>query len=120
MSLYEAVNEKLKVFGASMLRSRKVRTILRLVGSAKVNVRATDTGEKLSAEISKNDVKLFRDLLEKPHVSITSDNGTLTMLLNTLSRDRYEEAEEAGMIEVKAHGVKGRLLVSRVKKMFGA
>lgn len=120
MSLYEAVNEKLKVFGASMLRSRKVRTILRLVGSAKINVEATDTGEKLSAEISKKDVKLFRDLQEKPHVSITGNNGTLSMLLNTLSRDRYEEAEKAGLVEVKAHGIKGRLLVSRVRKMFGA
>jgi len=119
MSLYEAVNEKLKVVGTGMLQSRKVRTILRLVGSAKINVTATDTGETLSAEISRNDVKLNEDLLKKPHVSITGDNGTLSMLLNTLSKDKYKEAEEKGMVEVKSHGIKGRLLVSRVRKMFG-
>ncbi|MHA1237651.1 MAG: hypothetical protein ACTSSJ_00155 [Candidatus Odinarchaeia archaeon] len=117
-SIYEEVKEKFEKYGDSLLKSRKIRTLLKLIGAVSLNFEITDTREKFSAKISSGNVVLSKNHVDKPNVVIRGTSEIYRKLLSTISEEMYKEIYSSGLLEIEAHGLKGKMVVSKVKKMF--
>ena len=116
MSVKELVKKRADLYKNSLTNKK---AIMRLAGDIVVRVMVMDSNEKFSILINKDGYEFIEYDQNNPTVTIEGKEETLIELINTLSSDKYQEAEKKGNIKVQSHGIKGRLVVSKVKKMFG-
>ncbi|MHA1410348.1 MAG: hypothetical protein ACTSQY_08610 [Candidatus Odinarchaeia archaeon] len=99
--------------------STKNKKLMALIGDIVVKVNVVDSGECFSVVVNKNGYEFIDCEAKSPTVTIEGKEAVLSHLIKTLSSEKYREAEAKGDIKVIPHGIKGRLVVSKVKKMFG-
>jgi hypothetical protein len=117
MSLRKIIEDRAKYFYKSS--SKKRNFLFNIAGEIIVKVFLTDTSECFSVSIKKDTYNIMGCEYKKPNVTVQGNERILIELANTLSSSRYLEAEKNGNLKVIPHGIKGRLLISRVKKLFG-
>ena len=120
MPLYELLEKRLGEAEKYIKEDGKVRGALKMIGSIKVNVRTTDTNEHVGATISTDGVELSKQPIEGPAVTITGTSKVLTELIKNPDRAKFDEAQRKEKINLESHGLKGKLVMSRVKDLLTA
>ncbi len=93
----------------------KKNVFLKLLGSAIVQVKVTDTGECFNIVIGKR-LSLENCGLRKENIILTGDFETLKNILDKGSGACYRNHEREGRVKLKACNLKGRVFLSRFKK----
>lgn len=123
-TIYELLNTRAKEAEQYVQRSKGAKLILKIAGAVRLNVATVDPEDHASATITGKEVFVSHELLEKPHATINGKNNIIKdLIVSTKETDisnsvqSFEAAEKRGDVSIKSHGVKGRLIVSRVRKM---
>ncbi|MFQ6125187.1 MAG: hypothetical protein ACE5R6_11370 [Candidatus Heimdallarchaeota archaeon] len=123
-SIFELLNSRAKEAKQYVQRSKGAKLILKIAGAVRLNIVTVDPEDHASATITGKEVIVSHKLLEDPHATINGKNNVIKNLIVTTKEtdisngvQSFEAAEKRGDIRIKSHGVKGRLIVSRVRKM---
>jgi hypothetical protein len=117
MSLYELLVKRLGDAEHYIKDDGKVRSALKMIGKIKVNVKTTDTNENTGATISTDGIELSKQAVEGPAVTISGTSKVLRDLITKPSRAKFDEAQQKELVRIEPHGLKGKLVVSRVKDL---
>jgi hypothetical protein len=120
MPLYELLEKRLGEAEKLIKEDGKVRGALKLIGSIKVNAKTTDTNEHVGATISTNGVELSRQPVEGPAITISGTSKILTELIKNPDRAKFDEAQRKEQIILEPHGLKGKLVMSKVKDLLSS
>jgi hypothetical protein len=120
MPLYELLEKRLGEAEKYIKEDGKVRGALRMIGNIRVNVKTTDTNEHVGATISTNGVELSKELVEGPAITISGSSSVLTELIRNPDRAKFDEAQRKEQIMLESHGLKGKLVMSKVKDLLSA
>jgi hypothetical protein len=120
MPLYELLEKRLGEAEKYIREDGKVRTALKMIGSIKVNVETDDTKEHVGATISTDGINLSKQPVEGPAITITGTSKVLTDLIKNPDRSRFDEAQRKEQIKLESHGLKGKLVMSKVKDLLSA
>ena len=123
-TIYELLESRAKEVEQYVQRSKGAKFILKIAGAVRLNIATVDPTDHVAATITKKEVIVSRELLENPHATI---NGKSTVIKDLIASTRetdisnsaqsFEAAEKRGDASIESHGIKGRLIVSRVRKM---
>lgn len=123
-TLYELLESRSKEVEQFVQRSKGAKLVLKIAGAVRINVETVDLPDQASTTITGKEVVTSNELFENPHATITGKSNVIKDLITSAqeadissSTQSFEAAEECGDVSVKSHGVKGRLIVSRVRKM---
>jgi hypothetical protein len=117
MPLYELLEKRLGEAEKYIKEDGKVRGALKMIGNIKVNVMTTDTDEHAGATISNNGVELSREAVEGAAITISGTSKVLTELIKNPDRAKFDEAQRKEQIKLESHGLKGKLVMSKVKDL---
>jgi hypothetical protein len=117
MSLYELLVKRLGDAEHYIKEDGKVRGALKMIGKIKVNVKTTDTNENAGATISTDGIELSKQAVEGPAVTISGTSKVLRELIANPSRAKFDKAQEKEQVKIESHGLKGKLVLSRVKDL---
>lgn len=120
MSLYELLVKRLGEADRYIKEDGKIRGALRMIGKIKVNVKTTDTAENVGATISTDGVDLSKEAVEGPAITITGTSRVLTDLIQNPDRAKFDEAQRQEKIKLESRGLKGKLVMSKVKDLLSA
>jgi hypothetical protein len=96
-------------------QDERAKSALKMIGKIKVNVKATDTDEQLGGTVGTDGVELFKEPIEGPDVTISGDSKTMMDLVKNPSKDRLEEVQKKKLVKLEPHGLKGKLVLSKLK-----
>lgn len=123
-TIIELLESRAKDAGRYVQKSKGAKLILQIAGAVKLNIETVEPIESASATINANEVLISHELQDKPHATITGKSEIIKELIrSTQDTDvstgvqSFDEAEKNGDVSIKSHGIKGRLIVSRVRKM---
>lgn len=123
-NIYELINSRAKVASQYVQQSKGAKFILTIAGAVRLNIDTVDPTEQVALIITENDVTVSHGLLEKPHATIHGKTNTIQDLIVSndetnlsTTANSFEDAEKRGEACIESHGIKGRLIVSRVRKM---
>lgn len=117
MTLYDLLEKRLGEAQSYIKEDGKVRAALRMIGKIKVNVTTTDTNEEVGAELKSDGIELFRKAVDGPAITLSGASKVLIELITKPSRAKFEEAEKKKLLKLESHGLKGKLVMSRVKDL---
>jgi hypothetical protein len=120
MPLYDLLEKRLGEAEKYIKEDSKARGALKMIGSIKVNIKTTDTNEGVGATISSNGVELFKEAIEGPAITISGTSKVLTDLIRNPDRAKLDEAQRKEQIKLESHGLKGKLVMSKVKDLLSA
>jgi len=121
---YELIKSRANVASRYVQQSKGAKFILTIAGAVRLNIDTVDPPEQVAVIITDYDVTVSHGLLENPHATIHGITTTIQDLI--ISNDEknlsttansFEDAEKRGEACIEPHGIKGRLIVSRVRKM---
>lgn len=115
MPLYELLKKLLGEAERYIKEDERARSALKMIGKIKVNVKATDTDEQVGGTVGTDGVELFKEPIEGPDVTISGDSKIMKDLLKNPSRDRLEEVQKKKLVKMEPHGLKGKLVLSKLK-----
>lgn len=123
-SIYELLESRAKEAEQYIRRSKGAKLILKIAGAVRLNITTVDPTDHAAATITGKETVVSQELLENPHATITGKNDVIKELIKstretdiTTSAQSFENAEKRGEASIESHGIKGRLIVSRVRKM---
>lgn len=123
-TICELLDSRAKEAEQYVQRSKGAKLILKIAGAVRLNIATVDPEDQASATVTGKEVFVSHELLEKPHATINGKNNVIKdLIVSTKETDisnsvqSFEAAEKRGDVSIKSHGVKGRLIVSRVRKM---
>ncbi len=123
-TIIELLESRAKDAGQYVQNSKGAKLILQIAGAVKLNIETVEPIESASATINANEVLISHELQDNPHATINGKSEIIKELIrSTQDTDvstgalSFDEAEKRGDVSVKSHGIKGRLIVSRVRKM---
>jgi hypothetical protein len=117
MSLYELLAKRLGDAEHYIKEDGKARGALKMIGKIKVNVKTTDTNENVGATISTDGVELAKQAVDGPAVTISGTSKVLRELITKPGRAKFDEAQRKEQVKIESHGLKGKLVLSRVKDL---
>jgi hypothetical protein len=117
MSLYELLAKRLGEAEHYIKEDGKVRRALKMIGKIKVNVNTTDTHESTGATISTDGIELSKQAVEGPAVTISGTSKVLRELISNPSKTKFDEAQRKEQVMMEPHGLKGKLVLSKVKDL---
>lgn len=118
MSVRKAVTDRVQIY-TGFQPSSMGKWLSRLFGKVSVKVLVNDAGESFFIVLDHGGLSVVDCGSLKPQVVVEGKTDVLIDLLNNLSRERYLKAERRGDIKVDSKGFKGRLVVSKVRKLLG-
>jgi len=123
-TIIELLESRAKDAGRYVQKSKGAKLILQIAGAVKLNIETVEPIESASATINANEVLISHELQDNPHATIKGKSEIIKELIrSTQDTDvstgvqSFDEAEKNGDVSIKSHGIKGRLIVSRVRKM---
>jgi len=115
MSLYELLKKLLGEAERYIKEDERARSALKMIGKIKVNVKATDTDEQVGGTVGTDGVELFKDAIEGPDVTISGESKIIKDLARSPSKARLEEVQKKKLVKMEPHGLKGKLVLSKLK-----
>jgi hypothetical protein len=115
--LYELLAKRLGDAEHYIKDDSRATTALKLIGKIKVNVKTTDTNENAGATISTDGIELSKQPVEGPAVTISGTSKVLRELITNPSRAKFDEAQTKEKVKIESHGLKGKLVLSKVKDL---
>lgn len=123
-TIYELLESRAKEAEKYVQRSKGAKLILKIAGAVRLNVETVDPPDQATATITGKEVIVSHELLEKPHATIKGKSNVVKDLIASTkeediskSAESFEAAEKRGDVSIESHGIKGKLIVSRVRKM---
>lgn len=123
-TIIELLESRAKDAGQYVQKSKGAKLILQIAGAVKLNIETVEPIESASATINANEVLISHELQDNPHATINGKSEIIKELIRSTQdtdvstgAQSFDEAEKRGDVSIKSHGIKGRLIVSRVRKM---